>query len=55
MSEIKWKGHHFRYQVNQNIIGDTFNRLDLAEISDSREDQEPEIRIRDCIKSGVLF
>ena len=55
MSKIKWKGQNFTYQVNQNIIGDTFSRLDLAEISASKVDQEPKIRIRDCIKSSVLF
>ena len=55
MSEIKWKGQNFTYQVNQNIIGDTFSRSDLVEISDSRADQEPETSIKDCIKLGVLF
>ena len=55
MLEIKWKGQHFTYQVNQNIIGDTLSKSDLVEISDSRANQEPETNIRDCIKSSVLF
>ena len=45
----------FLHQVDQNRTGDTFSRLDLVEISDRRADQEPEITIRDYIKSGVLF
>ena len=55
MSEIKWKGQHFTYQVNQNIIGDAFSISDLAEISDSRADQELETSIRNCIQSGVFI
>ena len=41
--------------VDQNRIGYTTNKLDLAEIRDRRVDQEPEINIRDCIWSGVSF
>ena len=55
MSEIKWKGQYLTHQVNQNKTGDTFSRSDLAKSSDNRIDQEPEISIRDCTKSGVLF
>ena len=52
---LSGKDNIFTYQVDQNRTGDTFNKLDLAEISDSRVDQEPEINIRDCIKLGVLI
>ena len=45
----------FTHLVDQNRIGNTIKKSDLAEISDRRADQEPEISIRDCIKSGVLF
>ena len=31
----------FTYQVDQNRIGDTFSKLDLAEINDNRVDQVP--------------
>ena len=43
MSEIKWKGQTFTYQVDQNRVGDTFRRLDIAKINDSRADQVPKI------------
>ena len=45
----------FTHLVDQNRIGNTINRSDLTEINDRRADQEPEISIRDIIKSGVLF
>ena len=41
--------------VDQNRAGNIISRSNLAEISDRRTDQEPEISFRDCIKSGVLF
>ena len=52
---LSGKDNIFTYQVDKNKIGDTFSRSNLVEISDSRVDQEPEISIRDCIKSGVFF
>ena len=53
--KINWKGHQFTYQVNQNITRDTFSESNLAEVRDSKADQELEISIRDCIQLGVLF
>ena len=45
----------FTHLVDQNRTWNTISRLDLAEIRDRRADQEPEISIRDCIRSGILF
>ena len=45
----------FTHLVDQNRIGNIISRSDLIDISDIRVDQEPEISIRDCIKSDVLF
>ena len=49
------EGTTFTHLVDQNRIGNTINRSDLAEIRERRGDQEPKINIRDRNKSGVLF
>ena len=55
MSEILVERTASTYLVDQNRTKDTFSISDLVEIRDWRADQEPEINIRDCIRSGVSF